>query len=186
MKQLATLLLMCLVAVIFGWGFGRAVGENNAPDTSPVTSPVTSGELSRGLVPKNVEVRPLVDDQFVDDMQRISSLRGEGTTVFLVFSTDCGSCTGEAIEWKRIHTAHTPQTEFIGLAVNSDVADILDLRRWSGITFPLAALSLRAAADLGVPMYPTVFAVDNSGAISFMAAGPDATVQLDRWLAGAS
>lgn len=102
-------------------------------------------------------------------------------TVVPVFSTSCGKCLGEAIEWKRM-VEEFEGVDVVGLTPEVDSENLTPFVRATDGMVEFLSVDSIVPLQLGVRVFPTIFIVDEKGRVVESETGGEATLSVENWL----
>lgn len=160
-KTIMIVLMICLVLTGCQKGEARqgsaADQEMNSGASMDEENPVVGVDLS-GIEMKDIEGNSLDGSIFKD----------KKLTVLNLWATWCGPCVEEMPEFEEVWQEMKDQdVQFIGLAIDSDANEILDLKKNLNITYPLIFESKALTEEIASQFdyVPVTLFVDGQGKV---------------------
>lgn len=104
-------------------------------------------------------------------------------TIIPIFSTGCGKCLGEAIEWKGL-VERFEAVEVIGLTPESGSTELDPFVEATDDKVAFLTVDSIVPLKLGVQVFPTILVADSSSIVVEVESGRAATEQIESWLNG--
>lgn len=104
-------------------------------------------------------------------------------TIIPIFSTGCGKCLGEAIEWKSF-VEKSEAVEVIGLTPEGNHTNLDPFVEATDDKVAFVTVDSIVPLKLGVEVFPTILVADSSFIVVEVESGRTATEQIGNWLNG--
>lgn len=150
-------LLLCCLAVSCGQSSSSSPASSNSPSSNPASYALAHIAYDYLVPPGSTPADILATSDAAPEAQLVSGSLADyaGRPLVINFwASWCAPCVTEMPEFERVYQSYQDRVAFLGINVQDEPADALDLAVVTGVTYPLA-LDPQADIQLGLRIIST-------------------------------